>query len=155
MCMCILTTLKCHTQLLGQVLQIKIRFRIINTFSWHEWNWNLLWEPLALHEKCSYLEIFQSVFSRIWAKYGDLQSKSPYSVPMREKWTRKTTNTDIFYAVLTIKIYWWWHQSWLYTANESQANHLIKVIVSMMLAFNQGEWLLRLFQFHTAYGSLI
>ena len=70
-------------------------------------------------------------------------------------WTRKTTNTDILYAVLTVKIYWWWRQSWLYTANESQANHLIKVIVSMMLAFNQGEWLLRLFQFHTAYGSLI
>ena len=87
--------------------------------------------------------------------FSILQSKSPYSVPMRENMDRKTTNTDIFYAVLTVKIYWWWHQSWLYTANESQANHLIKVIVSMMLAFNQGEWLLRLFQFHTAYGSLI
>ena len=27
---------------------------------------------------------FWSVFSRIWAEYGDLRSKSPYSVQMRE-----------------------------------------------------------------------
>ena len=148
--MCKLTTLQYHSQLLGQVLQIKIRFRIINTFSWHDWNWNLLWEPLALHEKCSYSGFSQSVFFSVFYRVN-----LPIQSQCEKIWTRKTTNTDIFYAVLTVKIYWWWHQSWLYTANESQANHLIKVIVSMMLAFNQGEWLLRLFQFHTAYGSLI
>ena len=38
----------------------------------------------SLHEKCLYSEIFWSTFSSILTKSGDLQSKSPYSVRMRE-----------------------------------------------------------------------
>ena len=32
---------------------------------------------------------FWSVFSRIWNEYGDLQSKSPYSVQIRENTDQK------------------------------------------------------------------
>ena len=35
-------------------------------------------------KKCPYLEFFWSVFFDFRTKYGDLQSKSPYSVRMRE-----------------------------------------------------------------------
>ena len=38
----------------------------------------------TLPKKCLYSEFFWCVFSRIWPEYGDLQSKSPYSVQMRE-----------------------------------------------------------------------
>ena len=38
---------------------------------------------LSLREKCLYLELFWSVFSRIWIEYGDVRSISPYSVRMR------------------------------------------------------------------------
>ena len=32
-----------------------------------------------------------SVFSHIWTEYGDLRSKSPHSVRIREIWTRKNS----------------------------------------------------------------
>ena len=34
-------------------------------------------------------KFFSSLFSRIWAEYGDLQSKSPHSVRMRENTDNK------------------------------------------------------------------
>ena len=37
----------------------------------------------SLREKCPYLELFWSVFSRIRTKYGEIRNISPYSVPMR------------------------------------------------------------------------
>ena len=39
---------------------------------------------LSQNKKCPYSEYFWSTFSRIWTEYGDLQSKSPNSVRMRE-----------------------------------------------------------------------
>ena len=38
----------------------------------------------TLRKKWPYSEFFWSVFSRIWAEYGDLLPKSPYSVRMWE-----------------------------------------------------------------------
>ena len=38
----------------------------------------------ALRKKCPYLELFLSVFSRIWTEYGEILRISPYSVRMRE-----------------------------------------------------------------------
>ena len=42
-----------------------------------------------LCEKCLNTEIFWSVFPRIWAEYGDLWNKSPYSVRIRENMDQK------------------------------------------------------------------
>ena len=43
---------------------------------------------------------FWSIFSRIWNEYGDLRSKSPYSVQIRENTDqKKTPYLDIFCAV--------------------------------------------------------
>ena len=39
---------------------------------------------LALREKCQYLELFWSIFSRTWTEYGKILCISPYSVRMRE-----------------------------------------------------------------------
>ena len=41
--------------------------------------------PLALHKRCLYLEFVWPIFSFIWSEYGDLLSKSPYSVQTWEK----------------------------------------------------------------------
>ena len=38
----------------------------------------------TLHKKCSYLELFWSVFSRIRTEYGEILSMYLYSVRMRE-----------------------------------------------------------------------
>ena len=38
----------------------------------------------SLREKCSYSELFWSVFFRIRTEYGEIRSFSPYSVRMRE-----------------------------------------------------------------------
>ena len=43
--------------------------------------------------------VFCSVLCHIWTEYEDLQSKSTYSVRMRENTERKTPNTDTFYAL--------------------------------------------------------
>ena len=43
----------------------------------------------SLREKCPYSGFFWSVFSRIWTKYGDIRSISPYSVQMRENTDQK------------------------------------------------------------------
>ena len=55
----------------------------------------------TLHEKYPNMEFLWSVFSRIWAEYGDLRSKSPYSVRMRENTHQKTLYLDTFHAVKT------------------------------------------------------
>ena len=39
----------------------------------------------TLRKKCPYSELLWSVFSRIWTKYGEIRSLSPYSVRKREK----------------------------------------------------------------------
>ena len=54
----------------------------------------------TLRKKCSYSELFWSVFSCIRTEYGKIRSVSPYSVWMREKWTRITPNTDTFHSVI-------------------------------------------------------
>ena len=43
-----------------------------------------LGRKFRLRKKCSYSELFWSVFSRIWTEYGDILRLSPYSVPMWE-----------------------------------------------------------------------
>ena len=45
----------------------------------------------TLHEMSTYSEFFWSVFFRISTEYRDLQSKSPYSVQMREKKDQKNS----------------------------------------------------------------
>ena len=45
----------------------------------------------SLHYKCRYLEFFWSVFSCIRSEYGNLQSKSPYLVPMWENADQKNS----------------------------------------------------------------
>ena len=51
--------------------------------------------------KCAQIRsFFWSVFSRIWTKYGKIQSISPYSVRMRENIDqKKTPYMDTFHAV--------------------------------------------------------
>ena len=44
---------------------------------------------VSLCEKFLHLEFFWSVFSRIWAKYGEIPSIYPYSVQMQEKIDQK------------------------------------------------------------------
>ena len=58
----------------------------------------------SLREKCPYLELFWSVFSRIWTEYGDTEILriSPYLVRMWKTRTRITLNTDTFNAVTKI-----------------------------------------------------
>ena len=41
-------------------------------------------QRLLLREKCQYLEILGSVFSRIWTEYEEILRISSYSVRMRE-----------------------------------------------------------------------
>ena len=43
-----------------------------------------------------------SLFPRTWTEYGDLRSKSSYSVRVWENMDRNTPNTDTFYAVLIL-----------------------------------------------------
>ena len=45
----------------------------------------------SLCEKCPIWSFFWYVFSHIWAEYGDLRSKSPYSVQMRENTDQKNS----------------------------------------------------------------
>ena len=46
-------------------------------------------ETPSLRKNCPYSEFFCSAFSRIQTEYGDLRSKSPYSVRMRENLDQK------------------------------------------------------------------
>ena len=66
-------------------------------------NLNIQLDPLR--EMCPYSEFFWSVFSCIQTEYGKILCISPYSVRMREKQTRKTPNTDTFYAVPSLYQY--------------------------------------------------
>ena len=53
-----------------------------------------------MRKKCPYSEYFWSLFSFIRTEYGDLHSRSPYSVRMRKnKDQQKTPNSDTFHAV--------------------------------------------------------
>ena len=50
----------------------------------------------TLRKKCPYSEFFWSVFSRIRVEYGDLRSKSPYFVRMREYTDHKNSKYGKF-----------------------------------------------------------
>ena len=54
---------------------------------------------VSLREKCMYLELFWSVFSRIRNEYEEILHIFGYSVRMRKIWTRITPNKATFYAV--------------------------------------------------------
>ena len=97
------------------VLRLKRNFRVGN-FWWNllccqrdqlRWQIDLtivrvsLTSLRTLRKKCLYSEFFWSVLFRIWPEYGDLRSKSLYSVQMQEKTDQITPNTDTFYAVRT------------------------------------------------------
>ena len=56
---------------------------------------------LTLCKMRPYLELFWSVFPRIWTEHGEIRTTSPYSVRMRKMRTKITPNTDTFHAV------WW------------------------------------------------
>ena len=58
-----------------------------------------IYNVLSLHEKCSYLELFWSVFFRIRTEYGETHIHSECG-KMR---TRITPNTDTFYAAYSIQ----------------------------------------------------
>ena len=60
---------------------------------------------LSLHEKCSYLEFFWSVFSRIRTEYGDSLSNSPYTVKLRKNIDHKNFEQGQFYAVYLPKMF--------------------------------------------------
>ena len=62
---------------------------------------------LALCEKFMHSEIFWSVFSRIRIEHGDLQSKSLYSVRMRENEDQKNSELGQFLRMVV------WHPSFL------------------------------------------
>ena len=66
-------------------------------------------QRLPLRKKCSYLEFLWFVFSRIRADYGEILTYlsvfspnvgkyGPEKLRIRTLWTRKTPNTDTFYA---------------------------------------------------------
>ena len=52
----------------------------------------------SLRKNCPYLELFWSVFSRIWTEYGKIQSISPYSVRLQESTDQKTPITDTVFT---------------------------------------------------------
>ena len=54
----------------------------------------------SLRDKCAYSEFFQSVFSRIRTEYGEIRSIQSECGKIR---TRKTPNTDTFYAVVVYR----------------------------------------------------
>ena len=49
----------------------------------------------TLPEKCPYLELFWSVFLRIWTEYEEIRA---FGLNM-ERYSRITPNMDIFYVV--------------------------------------------------------
>ena len=62
---------------------------------------NVLTTPTLL-ETCPYSEFFWSVFSHIRTEYGEISFR--IQSKFRKKWTRKTPNTDTFYAKLIQKL---------------------------------------------------
>ena len=62
---------------------------------------------LPLREKCPYLEIFWSVYSRIWIEYRELLCKSPYSVHIPEHADQKNLAYQHFvwsvFSMLSLK----------------------------------------------------
>ena len=57
-------------------------------------------KPHTAQKMSEYGEFFWSVFSRIWNRYGSLQSKSPYQSKGRKYGPEKTPHLDTFYAVI-------------------------------------------------------
>ena len=82
---------------------------------------------LAVREKCPYLELFWSVFSRIRIEYGQIRSIFTCSVQMRKMRTKITPNTDTFYAVLDPLKYLW-------------CSFFAKIINSFQLNIEKQTW---------------
>ena len=59
----------------------------------------------TLRETCLYSEFCWSLFSRIWPGYRYLQSKSPFSVRMRDNTSREISNSGTFYAELCFPVF--------------------------------------------------
>ena len=53
-------------------------------------------DTFPLREKCPYSDFFESVFSHIRKKHGELWSISPYSVQMRENTDQKNSEYGHF-----------------------------------------------------------
>ena len=64
-------------------LKIKNFIFLSNTTTHKRNNYYRLYH-LTLRKKCSYLELFWSVFSRIRTEYGEIRNIPPYSVRMRK-----------------------------------------------------------------------
>ena len=63
---------------------------------------SLTLSPDAMHEKCLYLELFWSEFSRIRTEYEEILHISPYSVRMRENADQNNSKYgpfEVFYPV--------------------------------------------------------
>ena len=60
---------------------------------------------LALHKRCLYLEFLWPVFSYIWTEYGDLLSKSPYSVQTWEEVGHKNSKYGQLLCIISQKHY--------------------------------------------------
>ena len=58
-----------------------------------------------LSEKCPYLKFFWSLFSRIRTEYVEIRVSLPIQSEYGKIRTKKTPNTDTFYAVLTNSSY--------------------------------------------------
>ena len=59
-------------------------------------------DKLALRKKCPYLQLFWSVFSRIWTEYGEVLRISPYSVRMRENTDQNNSEYEYFLRSVVI-----------------------------------------------------
>ena len=76
--------------------------------------WN--WTKVSLREKCPYLELFWSVFSRIRTEYREIPVYLRIQSECGKIRTRITPNTDPFYAgskstnktIITL----WWRENW-------------------------------------------
>ena len=67
---------------------------------------HLILQRCTLHEKYPYLELFWSVFLRIWTEYEEIRSISPYSVQMWENTDYKKSEHGHFWRRDTFRTLW-------------------------------------------------
>ena len=74
---------------------------VINGYAFWERFYILIQKVRAgsLREKCPYLKLFWSPYSRIRTEYDEILRISPYSVLMRKMRARITPNTDSFWEL--------------------------------------------------------
>ena len=51
---------------------------------------------ITLREKCPYLELFWSAFSRVWTEYGEILRISTYSIRIRENTDQNNSENGHF-----------------------------------------------------------